>query len=81
MIRKARAAKQKMEEHVKALTLSVDNHREALEAAKADLSSTDGELGTLNARLKMSQQFLQKAVRSTTEEAFVKSIPGELRQI
>ena len=76
VIKKARAAKTKMEEHVKALTLSVDNHREALESAKAELSATDGELGTLSARIKMAKQFLHKAVRSTTEEAFVKAIPG-----
>ena len=77
VVRKARVAKAKMEDHVRALIVSVDNHKEALEAAKADLSATDGELGTLNARLKMARNFLQKAVRSTTEEAFVKAIPGK----
>lgn len=76
VVKKARQAKSKMEDQVKALILSVDNHKAALESAKSDLSATDGELGTVNARLQMAKKFLQKAVRSTTEEAFVKAIPG-----
>ena len=78
VVRKARAAKTKMEDQIKSLTLSVDNHKESLESAKAELSSVDGEMGTISARLMMAKKFLEKAVRSTSEQAFVNAIPGTI---
>ena len=78
-VKKAKAAKEKLKNSVRQLTLSVDTQRENLQDAKKGLSEVDQLVGKIQGRLTMAKGFAEKEHPSTTEKAYIAAIPGELQ--